>query len=129
MKVVLDASSFEKCEEWKYKGNVVVFKANINIAEEASRFNVKHPKPSSVSSGLMIDKLQQADRLYEWNQSVKNFLANHPSKEIKVNSRICDYEPNLKLLVGCENKLIQHGTWKDEDGMRGMMVKVRFFGY
>ena len=123
------AVAFEKCEEWKDKGNVVVYNTNINIAEEASRFNIEHPKPSSVSFGSTIDKLKQADRLYDWNQSVKNFLTNHPSKEIKVNSRICDYEPDLKMFVGYENRLIQEGTWKDEDGMRGKIVKVIFFRY
>ena len=67
--------------------------------------------------------------LYEWNQSVQNFLASHPTKAIKVNSRICDYEPKAKLFVGYENKLIQEGGWKDEDGMRGKMVKVKSFRY
>jgi hypothetical protein len=46
-----------------------------------------------------------------------------------VNSRICDYEPKEKLFVGYENKLIQEGVWKDEEGMRGKMVKVKFFRY
>jgi hypothetical protein len=46
-----------------------------------------------------------------------------------VNSRICNYEPKEKLFVGYENKLIQEGGWKDEEGMRGKMVKVKFFRY
>ena len=46
--------AFEKCEEWKDKGNVVVYKTSINIAEEASRFNVEHPLPVSVSSLSLI---------------------------------------------------------------------------
>ena len=39
------AVAFENCEEWKDKGNVVIYKTSINIAEEASRFNVEHPMP------------------------------------------------------------------------------------
>ena len=123
------AIAFEKCEEWKDKGNIVVYKTSINIAEEASRFNVEHPLPVSVSSDSVKAKLQHANRLYEWNQSVQNFLASHPTKAIKVNSRICDYEPKAKLFVGYENKLIQEGGWKDEDGMRGKMVTVKSFRY
>ena len=123
------AVAFENCEEWKDKGNVVIYKTSINIAEEASRFNVEHPIPISVSSDSIGAKLQHADRLYEWNRSVQNFLVSHPSKAIKVNSRICDYEPKEKLFVGYENKLIQEGVWKDEEGMRGKMVKVKFFRY
>ena len=48
------AIAFEKCEEWKDKGNVVVYTINVNIAEDASRFNTEHPKLSSVSFGLTI---------------------------------------------------------------------------
>ena len=123
------AVAFENCEEWKDKGNVVIYKTSINIAEEASRFNVEHPMPISVSSDSIGAKLQHADRLYEWNRSVQNFLVSYPTKAIKVNSRICDYEPKEKLFVGYENKLIQEGVWKDEEGMRGKMVKVKFFRY
>ena len=55
------AVAFEQCEEWKDKGHVLVYNTNINIAEEASRFNIEHPKPSSVSFSSTIDKLKQAD--------------------------------------------------------------------
>ena len=121
--------AFEQCEEWKDEGNVVVYPIHVNIAEEASRFNLEHPAPLSNSTGSTIDQLKYADRLYEWNQSVENFLAKHPTKAMKVYSRICEYEPKEKLFVGYENKQIQEGAWKDEDGMRGRMVEVKSFRY
>ena len=121
--------AFEKCEEWKDKGNVVVYKTNINIAEEASQFTVEHPVPISASSDSIYSKLKYANRLYEWNKAVQKFLVSHPTKLIKVNSRICDYEPKAKLFFGYENKLIQEGAWKDEDGKRGQMIKVKSFRY
>ena len=48
---------------------------------------------------------------------------------MKVHSRIYDYEPKVKVFAGYENKLIQEGTWIDEDGMRGEMIKVKSFHY
>ena len=121
--------AFEECEDWKDEGKAMIYATNINIAEEASRFSLEHPTPSSHSSGSSIDQLKYADRLYEWNQSVENFLAKHPTKAMKVYSRICEYEPKEKLFVGYENKQIQEGDWKDEDGMRGGMVEVKSFRY
>ena len=123
------AEAFEECEDWKDRGNVVVYATNINIAEEASRFGLENPAPVSNSSGLTTDQLKYADRLYEWNQLVENFLAKHPTKAMKIYSRMCEYEPKEQLFVGYENKKIQDGVWKDEDGMRGRMVKVKYFRY
>lgn len=123
------AEAFKECEDWKDSGNVVVYATNINIVEEASRFGLENPAPISNSSGSTIDQLKYADRLYEWNQLVENFLANHPTKAIKMYSRMCEYEPKEKLFVGYENKKIQDGVWKDEDGMRGRLVKVEYFRY
>ena len=40
-----------------------------------------------------------------------------------------EYEPKEKLFVGYENNKIQERVWKDEDGMRGRMVKVKYFRY
>jgi hypothetical protein len=121
--------AFEECEDWKDEGKTMIYATNINIAEEASRFSLEHPTPSSHSSGSSIDQLKYADRLYEWNQSVENFLAKYPTKTRKVYSRMCEYEPNKQLFVGYENKQIQEGAWKDEEGMRGRMVEVKFFHY
>ena len=123
------AEAFEECEDWKDSGNVVVYATNINIAEEASRFGLQNPAPISHSSGSTIDQLKYADRLYEWNQLVENFIAKYPTKAMKIYSRMCEYEPKDKLFVGYENKKIQEGVWKDEDGMRGRMVKVKYFRY
>ena len=123
------AEAFEECEDWKDRGNVVVYATNINIAEEASRFGLENPAPISNSSGSTTDQLKYADRLYEWNQLVENFLAKHPTKAMKIYSRMCKYEPKEQLFVGYENKKIQDGVWKDEDGMRGRMVKVKYFRY
>ena len=123
------AEAFEECEDWKDSGNVVVYATNINIAEEASRFGLENPVPVSNSSGLTTDQLKYADRLYKWNQLVENFLAKHPTKAMKIYSRMCEYEPKEQLFVGYENKKIQDGVWKDEDGMRGRMVKVKYFRY
>ena len=123
------AEAFEECEDWKDSGNVVIYATNINIAEEASRFGLENPAPISNSSGSTIDQLKYADRLYEWNQLVENFLAKHHTKAMKIYSRMCEYEPKEKLFVGYENKKIQEGVWKDEDGMRGRMVKVKYFRY
>ena len=121
--------AFGECEDWKDEGGLVVYTTSINIAEEASRFSLENPAPLSNSSGSTRDQLKYADRLYEWNQSVENFLAKHPTKAMKVHSRICEYEPKEKLFVGYENKQIQEGAWKDEDGMRGRMLKVKSFRY
>ena len=123
------AEAFEECEDWKDRGNVVVYSTNINIAEEASRFGLENPAPVSNSSGSTIDQLKYADRLYEWNQLVENFIAKHPTKAMKIYSRMCEYEPKEKLFVGYENNKIQERVWKDEDGMRGRMVKVKYFRY
>ncbi|QNJ25768.1 hypothetical protein SynSYN20_01439 [Synechococcus sp. SYN20] len=124
------AEAFEECEDWKDSGNVVVYATNINIAEEASRFGLENLAPTSNSSGSTIDQLKYADRLYKWNQLVENFLVKqHPTKAMKIYSRMCEYEPKEKLFVGYENKKIQDGVWKDEDGMRGRMVKVKYFRY
>ena len=123
------AEAFEECEAWKDAGNITIYATNINIAEEASRFSLEHPTPSSHSSGSSIDQLKYADRLYEWNQSVENFLAKYPEKTMKVYSRICEYEPIKQLFVGYENKRIQEGASKDEKGMTGRMVKVKYFRY
>ena len=123
------AEAFEECEAWKDAGNITIYATNINIAEEASRFSLDHPTPLSHSSGSTTDQIIYANRLYEWNQSVENFLAKHPTKTMKVYSRICKYEPKQQLFVGYENKQIQEGAWKDEEGMRGRMVEVKFFQY
>ena len=123
------AEAFEECEDWKDSGNVVVYATNINIAEEASRFGLQNPAPTSHSSGSTIDQLKYADRLYEWNQLVENFLAKHPTKTMKVSSRLCDYEPKKQLFVGYENNQIQEGVWKNEQGMRGRMEEVKSFRY
>ena len=123
------AEAFEECEDWKDRGNVVVYATNINIAEEASRFGLENPAPISNASGSTTDQLKYADRLYEWNQLVENFLAKQPTKAMKIYSRMCKYEPKEQLFVGYENKKIQEGVWKDEDGMRGRMVKVKIFRY
>ena len=123
------AEAFEECEDWKDHGNVVVYSTNINIAEEASRFGLENPAPVSKSSGTTTDQLKHVDRLYKWNQLVENFLAKHPTKAMKIYSRTCEYEPKEQLFVGYENKKIQDGVWKDEDGMRGRMVKVKYFRY
>ena len=48
---------------------------------------------------------------------------------MKVYSRICEYEPIKQLFVGYENKRIQEGASKDEKGMTGRMVKVKYFRY
>ena len=109
------------------QGRVIIYATDINIAEEASRFSLEHPTPLSHSSGSTIGQLKYADRLYEWNQSVENFLAKHPTKTMKVYSRICEYEPKKQLFVGYENKQIQEGAWKDEEGMRGRMVRSEIF--
>ena len=58
---------------------------------------------------------------------MQDFLVSHPSKLIKVNSLIRDYELRFKLFVGYGNKLIEEGIWKDEDGQSGQMVKVKSF--
>ena len=123
------AEAFEECEDWKDRGNVVVYSTNINIAEEASRFGLENPAPVSNSSGSTTDQLKYADRLYEWNQLVENFLAKHPTKAMKIYSRMCKYEPKEQLFVGYENKRIQEGASKDEKGMTGRMVKVKYFRY
>ena len=60
---------------------------------------------------------------------MENFIAKHPTKATKIYSRMCEYEPKEKLFVGYENNKIQEGVWKDEDGMRGRMVKVKYFRY
>lgn len=121
--------AFEQCEEWKDEGNVVVYPIHVNIAEEASRFNLEHPAPLLISPSSTMGKLKYADRVYEWNQLVKNFLDNHPAKAIEVHSRMCEYEPKEQLFVGYENKLIQDRVWKDAYGMRGRMEKVKSFRY
>ena len=121
--------AFEECEDWKDKGRAIIYSINVDLAEKAARFSLEHPAPLSNSTGSTIDQLKYADRLYEWNQSVENFLAKHPTKAMKVYSRICEYEPKEKLFVGYENKQIQEGAWKDEDGMRGRMVEVKSFHY
>lgn len=124
------AEAFEECEDWKDSGNIAVSATNINIAEEASRFGLENLAPTSNSSGSIIDQLKYADRLYKWNQLVENFLVKqHPTKAMKIYSRMCEYEPKEKLFVGYENKKIQDGVWKDEDGLRGRMVKVKYFRY
>ena len=123
------AEAFEECEDWKDRGNVVVYSTNINIAEEASRFGLENPAPVSNSSGSTTDQLKYADRLYEWNQLVENSLAKNPTKAMKIYSRMCEYAPKEQLFVGYENKKIQDGVWQDEDGMRGRMVKVKYFRY
>ena len=123
------AEAFEECEDWKDEGGLVVYTTSINIAEEASRFGLENPAPISNSSGSTTDQLKYADRLYEWNQLVENFLAKQPTKAMKIYSRMCKYEPKEQLFVGYENKKIQEGVWKDEDGMRGRMVKVKYFRY
>ena len=123
------AEAFEECEDWKDRGNVVVYAINVNIAEEASRFGLENPAPILNSSGWTTDQLKYVDRLYEWNQLVENFLAKQPTKAMKVYSRMCEYDPKEQLFVGYENKKIQDGVWKDEDGMRGRMAKVKYFRY
>ena len=123
------AEAFEGCEDWMDSGNVVVYATNVNIAEEASRFGLENPAPMPNSSGSTTDQLKNADRLYELNQLVENFLAKHPTKAMKMYSRMCEYEPKEQLFVGYENKKIQDGVWKDEDGMRGRMVKEKYFRY
>ena len=121
--------AFEECEEWKDAGIEIINTTNINIGEEASRFSLENLTPSPHSSGSSIDQLKHADSLYEWNQSVENFLAKYPAKTMKVYSRICEYEPIKQLFVGYENKRIQEGASKDEKGMRGRMVEVKYFRY
>ena len=98
------AEAFEECEDWKDSGNVVVYATNVNIAEEASRFGLENPAPVSNSSGSTTDQLKYADRLYEWNQLVENFLAKHPTKAMKIYSRMCEYEPKEQLFVGFETR-------------------------
>ena len=70
--------AFEECEEWKDAGIEIINTTNINIGEEASRFSLENLTPSPHSSGSSIDQLKHADSLYEWNQSVENFLAKYP---------------------------------------------------
>lgn len=41
-------SALERCEEWKDEGRVLIYKTNINIAEEASKFEIEHPEPQSL---------------------------------------------------------------------------------
>ena len=121
--------AFEECERWIDQGRVIIYATDINIAEEASRFSLVHPTPLSHSSGSTIGQLKYADRLYEWNQLVENFLAKHPTKTMKVSSRLCEYEPKKQLFVGYENNKIQEGVWKNEEGMRGRMEEVKSFRY
>ena len=122
--------AFAQCEDWKDEGKAIVYQVEINIAEAASRFSLDHPAPKPVSSASSVkEKLEYADKVYQWDQSVENFLAKQPKKTIKVHSRLCEYEPRNQAFIGYENKLIQEGTWKNEDGMRGHMVGVKSFRY
>ena len=121
--------AFEECERWIDQGLVIIYATDINIAEEASRFSIAHPTPLSHSSGSTIGQLKYADRLYEWNQLVENFLAKHPTKTMKVSSRLCEYETKKQLFVGYETNQIQEGVWKNEEGMRGRMEEVKSFRY
>ena len=121
--------AFEQCENWKDEGNVVVYQTNMNVAEEASRLGLEHPAPVTIHSASAKEMLKYAEKISEWNHSVDSFLASHPTKSVKVHSRICDYEPKIKVFAGYENKKIQEGVWKDEDGMRGEMIKVKSFFY
>ena len=75
--------AFEECEDWKDQESLVIYATSINIAEESSRFSLENPAPLSNSSGSTRDQLKYADRLYEWNQLVENFLAKHPTKATK----------------------------------------------
>ena len=122
--------AFSQCEDWKDEGKVIVYQVEINIAEAASRFSLDHPAPRPASSGSTAkEKLLYADKVYKWNQSVDKFLAKQPKKTIKVHSRLCEYKPHDQAFIGYENKLIQEGTWKNKDGMRGHMVEVKSFRY
>jgi hypothetical protein len=121
--------AFEECERWIDQGRIIIYATDINIAEEASRFSLAHPTPLSHSTGSTIGQLKYADRLYEWNQLVENFLAKHPTKTMKVSSRLFEYERKKQLFVGYENNQIQEGVWKNEEGMRGRMEEVKSFRY
>ena len=101
----------------------------LNIAEEASKFEIDHPEPHSHFHGTEKEKLKAAKDRYEWNKARMDFAASNPSKKIKVSSRLCKYVPKQRLFEGYENKLIQDGSWKDEEGMRGKMQKAKQFHY
>ena len=58
---------------------------------------------------------------------MENFLAKHPTKAMKVSSRLCEHEPKKQLFVGYENNQIQEGVWKNEEGMRGRMEDRNLF--
>ena len=121
--------AFERCEEWKDEGRVLIYETKINIAEEASRFGIEHPEPHSLLYENDKDKLNAANARYEWNKARMDFAASNPSKKIKVSSRLYKYVPKQRLFEGYENKLIQDGSWKDEEGMRGKMQKAKQFHY
>ena len=123
------ARAFEKCEDWKDEGRVLIYETKTNIAEEASRFGIEHPEPHSQFHGTEKEKLKAAKDRYEWNKARIDFAARNPSKKIKVHSRLCKYVPKQRLFEGYENKLIQDGSWKDEEGMRGKMQKAKQFHY
>lgn len=121
--------AFERCEEWKDEGRVLIYKTNINIAEEASKFEIEHPEPHSQFHGTEKEKLKAVKERYEWNKARMDFTASNPSKKINVHSRLCKYVPKQRLFEGYENKLIQDGSWKNEEGMRGKMQKAKQFHY
>ncbi len=62
-------------------------------------------------------------------QSQDGFYSQQSKQKIKVHSRLCKYVPKQRLFEGYENKLIQDGSWKDEEGMRGKMQKAKQFYY
>ena len=77
------ARAFEKCEDWKDEGRVLIYKTKINIAEEASRFGIEHPEPHSLLYENDKDKLNAANARYEWNKARMDFAASNPSKKNK----------------------------------------------
>ena len=66
--------AFEQCEEWKDEGNVVVYPIHVNIAEEASRFNLEHPAPLLISPSSTMGKLKYA---YLWTSPCGVEVAAH----------------------------------------------------
>ena len=60
---------------------------------------------------------------------MQTFLIRHPTKSIKVNSHICEYEHKTKLFSGYENMQIQEGCmegrkWKERKNGLGEILSI-----
>ena len=112
------------CDDWLHDGKRVTYQVKMTEGDKEKLFWEENPLEAAFDDGYIV-----RDKELIKNEKKEEFLSREMTNEERKWSRYCEEEREANQFLGYENGAVKDGTWKNEDGKRGLFKIVKRFRY